>query len=229
MTWISPACSPWRENKKGASLMRQVDPRATKRAAAFELWMQAPMPMVTFFKTLNVTNLVRLSRRGQFKFNALLCWCIGRAASQTEEFFLLPVDGSLMQFDKLAVNVVVATRDGGINTCDIPFSGSLSQFYADYLRLTAQVHETCQGYDLGGEYMVIGTSALPRHDLDGAVNIYAGVYNNPFLVWGAYRKSLWRAVLPISFQFHHTQLDGEEAAQFLDRLQAEITSLRLSN
>ena len=40
-----------------------VDPKATSRAAAFELWMDAPNPMVTFFKTLDVTPLVCLSRR----------------------------------------------------------------------------------------------------------------------------------------------------------------------
>ena len=208
--------------------MRQVDPAATKRAAAFERWNHIPMPMVTFFKTLNVTDLVKLSRRSQLKFNALLCWCIGKAASRTGEFFLLPVGDALMEFDKLAVNVVVATKDGGINTCDVPFSDDLSRFHADYLRLTAQVHDTCQSYDLGEEYMVIGTSALAKHRLDGAINIYAGVYNNPFLIWSGYRKKLFRYTLPISFQFHHAQMDGEEAAQFLDRLQEEASTLHLS-
>lgn len=62
-----------------------VDPKTTTRAAAYELWMNAPNPMVTFFKTLDVTPLVRLSRRG-LKFNMLLCWCIGRAASGIGEF-----------------------------------------------------------------------------------------------------------------------------------------------
>ena len=70
--------------------------------------------------------------------------------------------------------------------------------------------------------MVIGTSALPGHRIDGAVNIYAGIYNNPFLIWGSYRREWFRARLPLSFQFHHTQMDGAEAARFLDRLQAEI-------
>lgn len=28
-----------------------VDPKTTTRAAAYELWMNAPNPMVTFFKT----------------------------------------------------------------------------------------------------------------------------------------------------------------------------------
>ena len=74
--------------------------------------------------------------------------------------------------------------------------------------------------------MVIGTSALAQYDIDGAVNIYAGIYNNPFLIWGRYRKRLLRTELPVSFQFHHTQLDGIPAARFLERLQAEIRGLK---
>ena len=54
-----------------------VDPSTTTRAEAYALWMDAPNPMVTFFKTLDVTPLVRLSKRKGLKFNMLLCWCIG--------------------------------------------------------------------------------------------------------------------------------------------------------
>ena len=34
--------------------MEELDPKQTPRAAAFELWMRAPMPMVTLTKTLDV-------------------------------------------------------------------------------------------------------------------------------------------------------------------------------
>ena len=202
--------------------MEELDPKQTARAAAFELWMKAPMPMVTLVKTLDVTRLVRLSRRPELKFNALLCWCIGKAASRTEEFYTLPVGDKLVRYGNLAVNTVVALADGGIATCDVPFSEDLSQFQEDYQTLTARVREMGGPYDLNGDYMVIGTSALPQTEIDGAVNIYAGFYNNPFLVWGKYRKTLWRASLPLSFQFHHTQMDGGPAARFLENLQEEI-------
>lgn len=207
--------------------MREVDAGQTKRAAAFELWMRAPMPMVTLFKTLDVTNLVRLSRRHGCKFNLLLCWCIGKAASQVEEFYCLPVGEKLMQFDRLAVNTVVAAQNGDISTCDIPFDGKFEHFCQDYLRLTEQVRRTGQPYELGDGYMVIGTSALPQTEIDGAVNIYAGFYNNPFLIWGRYRKRLLKTTLPVSFQFHHTQMDGGHAARFLELLQREIRELKL--
>lgn len=205
--------------------MEELDPKKTSRAAAFELWMKAPMPMVTLVKTLDVTRLVRLSRRG-LKFNMLLCWCIGKAASRTEEFYTLPAGDKLIQYGNLAVNTVVALADSGIATCDVPFSQDLARFQRAYRTLTARVRDTGAPYDLNGDYMVIGTSALPQTEIDGAVNIYAGFCNNPFLVWGKYRKKLWRAVLPISFQFHHTQMDGGHAARFLEDLQEEIRTLK---
>ena len=206
--------------------MREVDPKQTKRAAAFELWMKAPMPMVTLFQTMDVTNLVRLSRRRGWKFNLLLCWCVGRAAARTEEFYLLPVGGKLMQYERLAVNTVVAVKGGGISTCDVPVSPDLDEFRRSYERLTARVRDTGEPCDLGDEYMVIGTSALAPYPIDGAVNIYAGCYNNPFLVWGGYRRRLLKTVLPLSFQFHHTQMDGGEAARFLQDLQEEIQRVK---
>lgn len=205
--------------------MREIDPKETSRAAAFELWMKAPMPMITLIKTLDVTNLVRFSRRRGMKLNMLMCWCIGKAAAQLPEFFLLPVGEKLIEYDHLALNTVVTTKDGGINTCDVPFSPDLSQFNASYLALTKRVSDTCEAYDLEEGYMVIGTSAMVESELDGAINIYAGCFNNPFVLWGKYRKKWWKATLPVSFQFHHTQMDGGQGAKFLALLQREINAL----
>ena len=70
---------------------KEVNPKDTKRAAAYELWMRAPNPMVTFFKTLDVTNLLRISKKRKMKFNMLLDYCIGKAAAEVKEFYILPV------------------------------------------------------------------------------------------------------------------------------------------
>ena len=204
--------------------MKEVDPKTTSRAAAFDLWMKAPMPMVTLFKTLDVSRIVKASRQRRLKFNMLMCWCIGKAASTVAEFYMLPVGDKLMQFDRLAVNVVVNTKSGGINTCDIPFSDDVERFNADYLRLTRKVWESGEPHDLSSDYMVIGTSAMTECELDGVVNIYSGIYNNPFLAWGKYRKRWLKSMLTVSFQFHHTQMDGAQAARFLNALQEVISS-----
>lgn len=205
--------------------MKEINPQETTRAYAFEMWMKAPMPMVTIFKTLDVSRLVRMSRRKGMKFNMLMCYCIGKAASGIKEFYLLPVGDKLMQYDELAVNAIIANRKGEISSCDIPFTDDLVQFNQHYMQLTQQVAESCINHDLP-ERMVIGTSALVKYEIDGAVNQYSGIFNNPFLVWGKYKHRLFKTTLAVSFQFHHTQMDGAHAAHFLDKLQKTIDTLR---
>ena len=206
--------------------MRVVNPKETSRAYAFEMWMNAPMPMVTFFKTLDVSNLVKISRKKRLKFNMLMCYCIGRAANKIKEFYLLPVGDKLMQYDTIAVNTIVANRDGDVSSCDIPFTDDLFEFNQHYIHLTTQVADSCINHDLH-ESMVIGTSALAKYEIDGAVGMYSGIFNNPFMIWGKYKRHLFKTTLTVSFQFHHTQMDGAHASMFLDRIQSEINKIRI--
>lgn len=207
-------------------VMREINPKETTRAYAFEMWMQAPMPMVTFFKTLDISRLAKISKKNGMKFNMLMCYCIGKAASAIKEFYILPVGEKLMQYDSIAINTIVANNKGEINSCDIPFCNDLEQFNNDYLRLTKQVAETCTDYDLSQQNMIIGTSAMAQYEIDGAVGMYSGIFNNPFLIWGKYKHSWRKKTLIVSFQFHHTQMDGVHAARFLNTIQQEINNLK---
>ena len=203
-----------------------IDPKETTRAAAFEFWMKAPNPMVTFFKTVDVTNLIRISKKKQLKFNMLLDYCIGRAAVGIKEFYTLPVGDQLIHYDSIAVNTIVKNHTGEVSSCDILYNEDLMEFNAEYLQYTTQVAQTCQDRDLSENCMVIGTSAIVDTEIDGAVGMNSGIFNNPFMIWGKYRKRFFRYELPISFQFHHTQMDGAHAGRFLANLQKEINNLK---
>lgn len=43
-----------------------IDPKTTTRASAFDLWMHTPNPMVTFFKTMDVTPQSQTGLVGRF-------------------------------------------------------------------------------------------------------------------------------------------------------------------
>ena len=58
--------------------------------------------------------------------------------------------------------------------------------------------------------------------IDGTVGMYSGIFNNPFIIWGRYRRKFFKYNLPVSFQFHHTQMDGEQAGKFLENLKSAI-------
>jgi len=207
-------------------MAREIKPENTTRSMAFELWMKAPNPMMTFFKTLDITNLIKVSKRTGFKFNMLMNYCIGKAAVNIKEFYILPVNDKLMQYDTIAVNTIVKNKNCEVSSCDILFTEQLETYNQQYLEYTSQVAQTCIDRDLSEESMVIGTSAITITELDGIIGMNSGIYNNPFLFWGKYRKKLFRYTLPISFQFHHTQMDGEHAGKFLDNLQKEINNLK---
>ena len=207
-------------------MIKEPNPKDTTRAMAYELWMKAPNPMVTFFKTLDVTNLIRISKRNGMKFNMLLDYCIGKAAVGVKEFYILPVGEKLIQYDKIAVNTIVKNKDGEVSSCDILYVEDLEEYNKQYLKYTVQVAENCQDRDLSNDSMVIGTSAIIDTELDGAVGMNSGIFNNPFIIWGRYKKKWFRYYLTLSFQFHHTQMDGAHAGRFLSNLQNEISSLK---
>lgn len=202
----------------------EVNPQDTTRAEAFQMWMSSPMPMVTLTKTFDVSRLLKASRKQGVKFNALLCWCIGKAATQMEEFYLLPDKGKLYKFSSIAINVIVNNSKGGINSCDIPFAGDKTKFLEVYNTLTAQASAECRSTFLE-DYMIVGTSAMVQTELDCIVNQYTDKFCNPMVMWGKYRKVWFRTTLPISFQFHHSQMDGGHGAMFLELLQREINRL----
>ena len=206
-------------------MAREIRPQDTTRASAYELWMKAPNPMVTFFKTLDVTNLMKISKRKHMKFNMLLDFCIGKAAVSIKEFYILPVGEKLMKYDHIAVNTIVKNKDGEVSSCDILYTDDLEKFNQDYMKYTSRVAETCQDRDLSNDCMVIGTSAIIDTEIDGAVGMNSGIFNNPFMIWGRYRRKVFRYYLSVSFQFHHTQMDGAHAGRFLRNLQNEINRL----
>ena len=163
-------------------MAREIHPKDTTRNMAYEFWMKAPNPMVTFFKTLDVTNLIKVSKRKNMKFNMLLDYCIGKAAANVKEFYILPVGDKLMQYDTIAVNTIVKNKDNEVSSCDIMQTDDLTAFNQEYLKYTIQVSETCQDRDLSEDSMVIGTSAIIDTEIDGAVGMNSGIFNNPFII-----------------------------------------------
>ena len=207
--------------------MKEIDPQTINRAQQFEIWKNAPNPMLVFVRKMDVTNLIKISRRKRLKFNMLLDYCIGKAAIDQQEFYLLPMGDKLMRFDKIAINTIVKNHTGEASSCDIEFTKDFEKYKHDYLRYTEQVAKSCKDRDLSEECMVIGTSAIVDTELEFAGGMYSGIYNNPYIIWGRYSKHFFKYYLNISFQFHHAQMDGMHAAKFLNNLQQMIHTLRV--
>ncbi len=205
-------------------MKHEITPQESNREQAYTLWIKSPMPMVTLTKTFDITRLQKIAIQRHVKLNMLLCWCIGKAASQIEEFYTLPEGEQLFKYDRIAINVIVNNIKGGINSCDIPFVDDLEQFGSAYTTLTSETSNTCKSI-FNEEYMIVGTSAMTATEIDSITNQYTDKFCNPMVMWGRYRKGWFKTTLPISFQFHHVQMDGGHAAQFLELLQQTINKI----
>lgn len=203
-------------------MVKEIDPKDTGREKAFDFWKHSPAPMVTVFKTLDVSHLVSTSRKYKYRFNMLMCWCISRAASMMEQFYAFPHRESLLFSDSLAVRTVVKALDGSLCHCDIPLCYSIDLFNREYMMLTRHVQNTCKPYDISDSYAIVGTTVFPEHEFDGFESAYSASDSKPALIWGKYRKRLFKTTLPVSFCFHRAQMDELHAMQFLDLLQKEI-------
>lgn len=203
---------------------KEVEPLSTNRAVSWQLFKAAPMPMVTLFKTIDITNLIRIKSKG-YKLTMLLNYCIARAAARLPEFKLLPAGEKMLTYEEVGISMIAANKDGGINYCDMRYVENLQDFNREYLEKTQKVYQECQHSQLD-DVMLVGTSALIKYDLDGAVNMYSGIFNNPFIVWGKYRTKGAHTYLRLSFQFHHVQMDGAAACEYLEMLQEEVSKLQ---
>ena len=134
------------------------------------------------------------------------------------------MDWKLYKYDRMAINVIADNVKGGLSFCDVAVTDDLEAFNANYLHLTETISQTCQDI-LDDEAVIVGTSAITGTELDCIVNQYSGIFTNSFLAWGRYRKGWLKTTLPISFQFHHAQMDGSHAAQFLEELQKTINTI----
>lgn len=160
------------------------------------------------------------------KLNMFLNYCIGKAAFDIKEFYFLPVGDKLFEFDTIAVNTIIKNKNGEINSCDILYLDNLAKFSKNYENFTSKVRDNCENIDLSKDSMIIGTSAILETELDGALGMNSGIYNKPFIIWGKYKKKRFKYYLPISFQFHHAQMDESHAGKFLENLQKEINNLK---
>ena len=206
-------------------MKQEITPQQSDRAEAFGLWMSSPMPMVTLVKTMDVTRAIKYGKRNNLGVNSIMCWCIGKAASKIKEFFILPEQGKLYSYSSLGINVIVKNAGGGLSSCDIPYNENIKEFTENYLRLTQQATTENKNVVLK-DSMIIGTSAMIQTELDCIVNQYTDKFCNPMVMWGKIRKGWIRRSLPISFQFHHVQMDGTQGALFLEYLQETMKSLK---
>ena len=76
---------------------------------------------------------------------------------------MLPHNGKLYKYDRMAINMIVENVKGGLSYCDVAINDDLEQFNANYLHLTETVtRQHCQPIQWHLHQSLPGMGSLPQ-------------------------------------------------------------------
>lgn len=205
-----------------------ISPEEAGRQMEYDCWMKSKMPMAHIAVNLNITRLVRFCKRHKdVPMNAAMCFCIAQAVNGIKEGHLLIDGDNIVWGDVVNVQTIVKDKKGSLRFCDLPTVDSLEEYVANYRRIVKEIYESCS-HHFESDRIFIGTSCIStRIPIEMAVNQWNDTFQNLFLMWGAYRRSLFgRCTLTMSLQFHHVQINGGEVCLFFELLQKQFDSIR---
>lgn len=190
-----------------------LKPEETNRCEAFRLWDMSFQPRVTLTKTYDVSPLLDQKE----PFEVLLSWCAAKAASTIPEFYLVPGAGGFYAFEDLGIVTQFRNENGDYQTISLPFDESFETYLRTFHAI-ADRRKAGQKPEPLDDLMRFDCLPSTFRHLD-LVSLPDPEQGNPVLYWGEVRED---GTLPVSFQFNHIQMDGYEAAEFLENLQQEI-------
>lgn len=147
----------------------------------------------------------------------LLSWCIARAASGFPEFFRIPCSDGFLSYDQIGAVLEAVFSSGKENVTFIPYHEKLKETL-QALETIRQIQKTEGYYNVPEDYMILQCGSLPTdHASVTSASVNSSAF--PYFIWCEVQDD---GSLPVSFIFHHAQMDGYEAAVFLETLQNVI-------
>lgn len=194
-------------------------------ARMYNRFIKEPSPSVCVTGDFDVTNLYKLKKKGH-SFNALLCYCIQKAAQKIKEFHYSIKEDGLYFYKNVKTNAVINGVDGQLYYVDYKYNDIFEEFEKEYLRVNEYCSKNCVHLqeDTGA---LISTSAVIGFPFTSVSLDVSPVFWDNFLIWGKYIKKGFKVRLSISLRFHHAVIDGQHAAQFYNELQNEIKGLKI--
>ena len=202
----------------------KIDTNTFDRKDMYARFMNYSDPIGTITATVDITKLVRLKRKGH-KLNALLNYCILKAANRIKEFHYAQESDGLYYYDKITMMGVVFGKDGNLYLSCWDYFDNFKDFEENYIKNNKEVYETNTPKTYK-DTAVLSSSAFVQYPLDSAIINMGKEITFCFFTWGKYKKGYLRYKQTISLRFHHAFFDGGHIGTFFTYLQEEINKIK---
>lgn len=208
-----------------SNIKSKVNLQKYKNKDMYERFIKEPFPSVCVTGSFDISNVWKQKKKGH-SLNALLCYCMLKAAQNIEEFHYSIKEDGLYYYNNVKTNAVVNGKDGLLYYADYKYFDNFLDFENEYKRVNEYCYENCTNFqeDTGA---LIATSAIPEFPF---ISISLGVsitFWDNFLLWGKYETKGLKKKLNISLRFHHATIDGQTAAKYFNELQKQFDLIKL--
>lgn len=203
----------------------KVDLNNFKNASMYNRFVKEESPSVCVTGKFDITNIWKQKKKGH-RLNALLCYCVLKAAQNVKEFHYSIKEDGLYYYENMKTNAVVIGKDDLLYYADYKYCETFEEFEQEYKRVNKYCYENCVSFieDTGA---LIGTSAIIGYPFTSvSLDVSKDFWEN-FIIWGKYEKKFLKKKLNISLRFHHATIDGHSAAQFFNELQKQFNLIKI--
>lgn len=206
-----------------------IDLGTWNRREHFNFFSALDDPFFGITTTVNFTNVYQQSKKTGISFFLYSVHFLLKCINDTTAFKLRIEDGQVVKYDKINVSPTIGREDGTFGFGFFEYMADIGMFieYAE-----KEIYRVKNGSGLSfsentGRDDVIRYSALPWFafsEMKHAGSIKTGD-SVPRISTGKLLQEEGKLLLPVSISVHHGLMDGQNVAEFLQKLKEEQATM----
>ena len=208
--------------------MKEININSWKRRDIYKVFRSMQFPHFSVNSELDVTALVRFSKKRGQSFHALMLYLVCRAANELPAFRLRLRGKKVVEHESVHIAPTLSWKEDLFTFCAVPYNPDPRAFVRDCALKQARARALPE-LNLADDAAIgdasIYASSLPWVHLAGATNPFFSAEDCiPRVVWGKHLKRGRAVIMGVSVQCHHALVDGRDVALFLGNMQEMANS-----
>ncbi len=205
-----------------------VDLSAWSRGDLFRFYMDQMRIVMSLTVDIDVTPLVRFSKKNRLKFYPSMIWIVSKAVNAHDTFkYGWDAAGNLIQWETISPSYAeFHPEDACFTKLVTPYAEDLLEFHARFLQ-DRERYRNLRAIVKDQPANHFDVSCLPwvRYSHFDVHVFDSGKFLAPVITWGKYTAEGGRLAMPLTMNIHHAVADGFHLSRFFQEVQMLIDSL----
>ncbi len=206
----------------------KIDLEQWDRGNLFKSYIDHMRIVMSLTVEIDVTKLVRLSKRRHMKFYPSMIWVVSKVVNAHDEFkYGWDAGGDLIRWEYISPSYAVFHKeDQNFTKLVTEFCSGLYDFHSRFLA-DQNLYKDQRAFAENQPLNFFDVSCLPwvRYQHFDVHVFDEGKFLAPVITWGKFEPERGRYLMPLSMNIHHAVADGYHLSRFFLEVQELIDSL----